>query len=215
MSRTGWGKGWCMCDVCPRGLRMCLSAPSPRSCVICVSLPGCFGVCVCVPACLAMCPSAGVRVWKPLSCVTQKEAGGNKPSPSRGPRVARAVSPCPPPPLAARGPGRTRGPRVHLRPGRQRTRPRPPAPAPGPPAPGQARESPRPAHLAATRQTSGSSGLDGPGTMRKHKGSGIPRDGRGSSTARVQLQLLPPSAKETIWRRAGAGPERRGGAGRA
>lgn len=160
---------------------------------------------VCVPACLDVCPSPVCECGNPSFLRQSGGVRGQQAVPIRGPASGPRRSRVHPAQLAARGPGRTRRQRVHLT--SQSTRPRPPAPGPSawPPA---KPESPRPAHLAAARRTSASSGLAGPGAMRKQRGSGFLRDGEGSSADRMQLRLLPPSAEATIWRRAGAGPGR-------
>lgn len=52
------------------------------------------------------------------------------------------------------------------------------------PSPPPTRGTPRPAHFAVTRRTSGRSGMDSPGAVRKERGSGTLRAGRRVGAAR-------------------------------
>lgn len=157
----GFGLGGLGCvGVCPKwlGERLvyvsvpggcaCASLPPGIVC-ICISLPGCLGVCV---------PPRCVRVGTRLSCVSQEEVGGNKPSPSRGRREARAGPRAPRPascPRPRHYPPPARSPQTLKPADPARSRPPAPAPAPGP------RPSPRVRAPLTSRPHGGRPGAPG------------------------------------------------------
>lgn len=139
----------------------------------CVRLAPTRGLCIKWP------PSPGVWVAEPV--FPPASVGRRQGATSRTPLGASE--------------GQTRGPRAPTQlPKAQAARsPQTLTPALAAPAPRQPRGTPRPAHFAATRRTSGRSGMASPGAMRKERGSGTLRAGRRVGAARVRLQLLSPS----------------------
>lgn len=204
----------CVC-VCPRRWHVASSPPPPRGFVWMGPSPWVFG---CVLRCLLISfpvcvrprvlgrvsvPLPGVSVYDPVfpptSVNRRQGATSHSPAPSRGRRGTRAGRARPLP----------QNPEAQAALGARGLRSDPDARAGGPGPEG----SPRPAHLAATRRTPGSSEPPRPGVMRKQRRSTTRRTGHLGCTAQVRLRLLWSSTEGTTWRRAGAGPGLMGGAG--